>query len=124
MINCAVCNKPIKAWKTDRRKFCSTQCKGKFYQNSSYQKQQERGIKRKLEFILQKGGKCQVCGYNKNFAALCFHHINPDTKEISLDIRKFSNCNLDDLTLELEKCQLLCQNCHTEHHNPHCSLDT
>lgn len=27
------------------------------------------------------GGKCQECGYNKNIAALEFHHINPDEKE-------------------------------------------
>lgn len=26
------------------------------------------------------GGKCQECGYNKNIAALEFHHINPDEK--------------------------------------------
>lgn len=82
-----------------------------------------RGLKRKYEAILAHGGKCERCGYNKNIAALDFHHINPDEKEFQIDVRHFSNCNLDKLQKELDKCILLCANCHREEHNPDLILD-
>lgn len=31
-----------------------------------------------------KGGKCQICGYNKYVGALDFHHIDETTKEFGL----------------------------------------
>lgn len=46
-----------------------------------YEKQKERAIKRKLEFINLLGGCCQKCGYKKNITALNFHHRNPKEKQ-------------------------------------------
>ncbi len=89
-----------------------------------YENQKLRGLKRKYEAILARGGKCERCGYNKNIAALDFHHINPDEKKFQIDIRKFSNTNLTDLENELNKCILLCANCHREEHNPTLTIDT
>jgi hypothetical protein len=85
--------------------------------NNNYQTQKIRGIKRKLEAIKIKGGGCEKCGYAKNIAALDFHHINPEEKTSKLDLRHFSNNNIDKLELELNKCQLLCANCHREEHH-------
>src|SRR5438067_3860808 len=59
----------------------------------SYISQQKRGELRKLEAIKQKGGKCKVCGYSKNYSALAFHHIDPNNKTFPLDLRRFSNTN-------------------------------
>lgn len=59
-----------------------------------------------------------MCGYNKNIAALEFHHINPEEKEFEIDIRHFSNTSLEKLKKEVNKCILLCANCHRELHNP------
>ena len=89
---------------------------------SSYVSQKKRGEKRKLEAIKLKGGKCTICSYNKNYSALAFHHVEPENKTYNLDIRKFSNTNIDSLNAELEKCILLCNNCHAELHNPTCIL--
>lgn len=50
-------------------------------------------------------------------AALEFHHINPDEKEFQIDMRHFSNNSLEKLQTELDKCILLCANCHREEHN-------
>jgi hypothetical protein len=91
--------------------------------SNNYNQQKERGLKRKLEAIISKGGKCLKCGYNKNIAALDFHHIEPELKSHELDVRHFSNTSIDNLELELAKCILLCANCHREEHNPNMSLD-
>lgn len=84
---------------------------------NSYENQKLRGLKRKYEAVLARGGKCEKCGYDKNMAALEFHHINPDEKEFQIDMRHFSNNSLEKLQTELDKCILLCANCHREEHN-------
>ena len=84
---------------------------------NNYENQKLRGLKRKYEAVLARGGKCERCGYDKNIAALDFHHINPDEKEFQIDMRHFSNHSLEKLQAELDKCILLCANCHRiEHH--------
>lgn len=91
--------------------------------SNQYQNQKERGLKRKYEYILSKGGKCECCGYNKNIAALEFHHKNPEEKEFQIDIRKFANANIETLKKELDKCIILCSNCHREIHHPDLTLE-
>jgi hypothetical protein len=74
----------------------------------------------KRVYLSYKNNSCEDCGYNKCQASLTFHHIDPSIKEI-----KFSDLNerlnsLDDLSdilkKELDKCSLLCHNCHREKH--------
>lgn len=73
-----------------------------------------RWKQRKVDAIEYKGGKCQSCGYNKYYGALEFHHRDPSEKEFNWQkMRLVSN---DRLTAELEKCDLLCANCHREVH--------
>lgn len=86
--------------------------------NNDYSQQKLRGIKRKYEIVQARGGKCERCGYAANLAALDFHHRDPHTKEFQIDMRTFSNTSLDKLKNELDKCELLCANCHREHHYP------
>jgi RNase P subunit RPR2 len=59
------------------------------------------------------GGKCQRCGWDKDIAALDFHHPNDD-KEIA--IADATNGSWDVLVKELKKCELLCSNCHRIEH--------
>lgn len=63
-----------------------------------------------------KGGCCSVCGYNKNPAALSFHHVDPKEKDLNFPKMKFW-C-FDRIKKELDKCVLVCLNCHAEIHNP------
>lgn len=76
--------------------------------------------KRKLKHILieAKGGKCQVCGYDKCEGALQFHHRNPKEKEFTLSTVNLndSNFSLSKMLEEIDKCDLLCANCHAEIH--------
>jgi hypothetical protein len=60
------------------------------------------------------GGKCSKCGYNKCLAALDFHHINPNDKDSDYTNWRMS---FDKLKTELDKCVLLCANCHREEHH-------
>lgn len=90
--------------------------------SNSYENQKKRGIERKIYFINNLGGCCSKCGYNKNLAALEFHHVNPESKEFQIDIRRLSNTSMDKLQEEIHKCILLCANCHREEHNPNLFL--
>ena len=115
--NCIVCGAVLKGRQT---RFCSTTCKNKHHQ--SYEAQKSRGLARKLELVNAAGGCCTLCGYNKNLAALTFHHIDTDKKNFKLDMRSLSNRRLEVIRAEAEKCILVCQNCHAELHNPHLDL--
>jgi hypothetical protein len=68
---------------------------------------------------MQKG--CEICGYNKNFASLTFHHKDPKIKEVSWTKLKLRS--IDKIENELEKCQLICNNCHGEIHHPEAILN-
>lgn len=66
---------------------------------------------RALEYL---GGKCIKCGYNKCPAALHFHHRIAQTK--SFTIGGAYNRSWESLRRELNKCDILCSNCHAELH--------
>lgn len=76
----------------------------------------EKHIYFKYLCVKYKGGKCLNCGYNNNLAALEFHHKDPTQKDFN--ICKYAQTKLSNkIKIELDKCILLCANCHrTEHH--------
>lgn len=114
-----------------QKKFCSPACKQRHHwhrvkeQTNTRHSQTVRGLRRKLRAIEMKGGCCQSpgCGYNKNLASMDFHHRNPEEKSFSLDMRSFSNRSWEVLKQELEKCDLLCRNCHGEEHHPDLEME-
>ena len=69
----------------------------------------KRYHKRRLEAIKLLGGKCVKCESTKD---LQFDHIDPTTK--SFTIAKQSSIAEYKFWLEIKKCQLLCQECHTK----------
>lgn len=73
-----------------------------------------RRWKVKLKCIEYKGGKCQTCGYSKCAQALDFHHIDPTTK--SFTVSGHGTKSWQSLQNELDKCVMLCANCHRELH--------
>lgn len=61
------------------------------------------------------GGQCMMCGYKTDILAVYeFHHIDPNTKkDKSIDPAQIiSSWAKDKVHEELEKCMLLCANCH------------
>jgi len=99
-----------------QRRYCSNKCKNQSLQ--SYLAQQESGLQRKIEIVLNMGGRCSRCGYADNLSAFHFHHLDPSKKGFRLDLRAISNRKIDAVLREVDKCILLCANCHAEHHNP------
>lgn len=71
----------------------------------------------KKALVEKKGGVCQKCGYNKSLSALEFHHLDPNLKDFSIgDYTSGQNVNIAKAFIEVEKCILLCANCHREIH--------
>lgn len=69
----------------------------------------------KQKAIDYKGGKCEVCGYNKCSQALEFHHLDPSNKDFGISSHGFTR-SWEKIKTEIEKCVLLCSNCHAETH--------
>ncbi len=63
-----------------------------------------------------KGGKCCICGYKKSKRALSFHHVDPTKKDFGISYRGFTR-SWDKTKAELDKCILVCMNCHMEIHD-------
>ena len=66
----------------------------------------------KEQAVEYKGGSCIICGYNRCISALEFHHLNPIEKDFSIS-EKYT-INWKEIKLELDKCILVCANCHRE----------
>ena len=69
--------------------------------------------KLKQKSVDYKGGCCQRCGYDKYFGALEFHHLDPSQKDFGITHK---NVKWETIQSELDKCILLCSNCHKEVH--------
>ena len=69
----------------------------------------------KVKAIDYLGGKCYNCDVVGVPAIYDFHHKNPQEKNFSWGAKRTSNW--DNLKKELDKCILLCSNCHRELHD-------
>lgn len=80
-----------------------------------YKNQIFRWRKRKEEALEYLGGACKHCGYAEHPAALQFHHVDPATKDFSWNKLKLKSW--DKIHKELDKCIILCANCHAIEHS-------
>ena len=62
-----------------------------------------------------KGGSCKLCGYVKCLDALEFHHLDPLQKDFAISQYGHSR-SWQRVQKELDKCVMLCANCHREVH--------
>lgn len=63
-----------------------------------------------------KGDKCSVCGYDRCADALEFHHLDPSKKDFGISSKGYTR-SWDKVKEELDKCILVCSNCHREIHS-------
>lgn len=97
--------------KRNTYKTVCTECEIEY--NVKLLKRKRKNIKQTL--INLKGGKCECCGYNKSIWALEFHHRDPTKKEFGLG-NVGNKKEIEKQKKEVEKCFLLCSNCHRETH--------
>lgn len=88
--------------------FCSKGCKSKHFTRKNRQIVKEKAMK-------LMGNACQLCGYDRCKDALHFHHKNP--KEKSFRLSDGQTRSWKRVKKELEKCILVCANCHAEIHS-------
>jgi hypothetical protein len=86
------------------------------YRNKAdlYAYQIARWTRIKIRAVAHKGGKCVACGVAYPHAAMQFHHRDPAEKDVEwgkLRLRAWAK-----ILTELEKCDLMCANCHAIHH--------
>jgi len=74
-----------------------------------------RRFRAKSAAIMYLGGECEKCGWHGNQAALQFHH--KDSAEKDFTIGNVANKSWDSIKKEMQKCILLCANCHAIEHS-------
>ena len=62
-----------------------------------------------------KGGKSEICGYDRCIDALGFHHKNPTHKDFGISNKGYTR-SWKKVQEELDKCVMICANCHRELH--------
>lgn len=77
----------------------------------AFKERRSRAKRAAVEYL---GGSCRHCGYDRCIQALEFHHTDPTQKDFQLS--NAFRCSLKDVKEELDKCILLCSNCHREEH--------
>lgn len=107
--------------------FCSMLCMNTHRQKAKpsieTRKKKERDRAREYRKLMKQksvdylGSKCVNCGYCRNIKALEFHHKNPDEKDFSISKATTVKMSWEKIKNELDKCALLCSNCHREEHD-------
>lgn len=93
----------------DNKKIYHSYCKKCFSKYCN-----NRWVKKKLKAIEYKGGKCLDCKQQYPYQVYDFHHLDPNKKEFNWD--KLRLRSFEHIKKELEKCVLLCSNCHRIRH--------
>ena len=78
------------------------------------EKQREYHGKRQKEFLhaYKKGKSCVLCGYNEHEEILQFHHKDKREKLFEITLFKIAKRSSEELKKEIDKCILICPNCH------------
>ena len=118
--HCRTCNSPV----ASTQRYCSISCRetavsARALSPEEVSKRRKGCVvawrqRAKLKAIAYKGGACQGCGYGKCVRSLQFHHIDPAGKDFG--IGRASARSWARIQVELDKCVLLCANCHGEVH--------
>ncbi len=91
--------------------------KRKYSDRADYLKKAVAKRRKKLRrmAIDYKGDRYQLCGYNKCPQALEFHHLDSNKKDFGVSDSGMTR-SWEKIKMELDKCIMLCANCHREVH--------
>lgn len=100
-------------FKNSKRSSCDNKS---CYNKQHREKCKARVSNKKKSLIDMKGGVCLYCKKSYDLPAMCFHHRKSEEKLFTLDSSNLEDYSWEDILKELDKCDLLCHNCHAEHH--------
>ena len=127
-IVCGTCNKAKGAnafWKragtkSGRRsycKLCARKSKAEWYERNKDKVSHANRDKKNQNKLLMRSVKmmvpCKLCG-EKEFCCLDFHHVNGDGN--GHGIAEFVDFSTESFRNEIEKCAVICSNCHRKIH--------
>jgi len=123
-IDCYWCGEPtfatISNYKNKGNNFCSRRCASK---NASEKYHQDKKTypepKGKISYVdkIKNNKECVRCG-ESHPACLDFHHKNPKNTVGNISRMKVeSGYELKDIKNEIEKCIIICKNCHAKEHS-------
>ena len=113
MKTCNTCNKTLPVSEFRERKdrpgtlqpFCKP-CSSDFVVKKNNQ--------HKKALVKYMGGKCADCGIVGHHSIYDFHHVAPEHKDFTIQSNR--HYSFTQLMGELDKCVMLCANCHTKRH--------
>lgn len=100
---CIECKEPIS----------SGQKKGRTCFKCFFNKRQKVVVEKVKEIV---GDACWICGYNKTWKNICFHHVHPEEKKFGMTTRELM-LKWERVFREMQKCIVVCYNCHGEIHD-------
>ena len=99
------CHNEVNQLNTNReRQFCNKKCRNKYAVD-------KRRTELKFKAFQYKGAVCEMCGFKGLPACFDFHHLDPTTKTFAISNDPHTR-SWDRVREEIDKCQLLCANCH------------
>ena len=117
-IKCQYCDKEFDYYRTSStiRKACYNCLPDEHLKDASWIR---RLIKDKA--VREKGGVCNICHQKYPNAVYDFHHLDPNEKDFNLG-NKASTVKWDIVKQEIDKCILVCANCHRMIHSGDISI--
>ena len=102
-----------------RKAYATAYNKKHYAENTNYYKEKAkraRATHKKCCRALKVGLSCKVCGVGDPIV-LDFHHRDESSKEFSVSEGKRRGYSRQRMLDEIEKCDVLCSNCHRRHHH-------
>lgn len=116
---CVLCSSEYKP--TTGKQYSCVDCSKTYRRQRHAEQAKARGRLRKLKAVDYLGGRCNDCGKDYHPAIFEFHHDNP--KEKDFHPAQALQMSWENFKRELDKCTLLCANCHRlRHHNYQCGV--
>ena len=115
LLKCSSCKKvkPLDGFEKENNCRSGTRRKCK---NCWYLRKREKWKLLKSQYVNILGRKCQNCGYNQCLSPLQFHHVVSESKEHTLSKIILIESRKQDVLAEIDKCCILCSNCHDAFH--------
>lgn len=122
---CEICKKQKEDNEFLSRKSICKSCSKLIRNKKSQENRKEKKLELKIMALIYKGSKCVDCGIKfPDYPPIIFdfHHELPSEKNIGINSLMKVRSTLNELKEELDKCVLLCSNCHRIRHKPESKL--